>query len=78
MFVWLVVLVFFQGGMPEPPKNGFQVIEFFCGDGAIGKSCQNGRITTAMLDIKYGAGMVDRKENPFDITTSAGFAFLGG
>ena len=78
LLVWMCILLFFcQGGLPDGPQDGFQVVEYFCGQGAIGKSCRYGQIRAAMLDLDKGIDMANRKQNPFDLTTEAGFAFLG-
>ena len=77
LLAWVVIMVFFcQDGLPAPPQEGFQVAEFFCGDGKIGKSCRYGQIRTAMLDINRGDSLGNRMENPFDLSTDAGFALL--
>lgn len=55
-FVFLVVLVYFNQGMP-PVEKPFQVVEFFSGTGHFGKSCRFGCLMTAQLDIDMGQSL---------------------
>jgi len=84
LFVWLVVLVFFNTSTPQPAKP-FELLEFFAGDAAISRSGHFAGLATGSLDLRYGsrADMAGHprgrtlKENPFDLATNAGFTFLG-
>lgn len=77
VFVWLVILVWFNANMPLVPRP-FQFVEFFAGDGNVGKSCRHAMITTAMLDLRKGESLPrKRKSNPFDLTTDSGLVNLG-
>lgn len=76
VFVWLVVLVWFNTNMPLVPRP-FQFVEFFAGDGNVANSCRYAMITTAMLDLRKGDALPrKRKRNPFDMTTDSGFVIL--
>ena len=83
LFVWLVVLVFFNTSTPLPAVP-FEMLEFFAGDAAITKSGHFACLATAALDLRYGAraNMAGHprgrtlKQNPFDMATDVGFAFL--
>ena len=82
IFVWLVVLTYFQEDMWPAAPLAFEMIEMFAGDAAISKSCRLAWISTAALDVRYSAGMRrsrkrHRKQDPFDLTSAAGFALLG-
>ena len=51
LFIWFVVLVYFQEEMwPQAPMP-FEAVEFFCGDSAVTKSCRRAYIVTAGLDL---------------------------
>ena len=79
IFVWLVVLTYFCGNaLPDVPQGGFEMVEFFSGDEAISKSCRNSMRLTASVDIRKGKAMGGRhrKQDPFDMSSNAGFAFL--
>lgn len=84
LFVWLVVLVYFNTSTPKPPAP-FELLEIFAGDAAISKSAHYARWATGSLDLRYGsrANMAGHprgrklKENPFDMATDVGFSFLG-
>ena len=79
LFIWFVVLVYFQEEMwPQAPMP-FEAVDFFCGDSAVTKSCRRAYIVTAGLDIENAENRRPyRKQNPFDLSTAAGFAPLGG
>jgi hypothetical protein len=79
LFIWFVVLVYFQEEMwPQAPMP-FEAVEFFCGDSAVTKRCRRAYIVTAGLDIENAENRRPyRKQNPFDLSTAAGFAPLGG
>ena len=72
----MVLTWFHSDGLAHVPEP-FRVIEFFAGDGNVGRSCQFAFIATAMLDIRMGnKGFKKRKSNAFDLTTPSGLAFL--
>lgn len=75
-FIFLVVLVWFHSETLAASQHPVQVMEFFCGTGAVGRSCRFAHISTAMLDIDMGKKM-KTKRNPFDLTLPCGFAFPG-
>ena len=57
----------------------FEAVEFFCGDSAVTKSCRRAYIVTVGLDIQNAENRRPyREQNPFDLSTAAGFASLGG
>lgn len=57
-------------------QQAFEVIEFFCGTGHVGRSTRMGMHTTAQLDIEFGqGGPRHHHQNAFDMRTAAGLAF---
>ena len=83
IFVWPVVLTYFQENMWPAAPLPFEMIEVFAGDAAVSKSCRLAWISTAALDVRYSADMRHsrkrrRKQDPFDLASAAGFALLGG
>ena len=63
---------------PQAPMP-FEAVEFFCGDSAVTKSCRRAYIVTVGLDIQNAENRRPyREQNPFDLSTAAGFASLGG
>ena len=74
-FIWLVVMTYFTCSMPDVVMP-FSMIEFFAGDASISKSCMHSKISTAMLDVKLGTKS-SSKDNPFDLSSSAGLVLLG-
>ena len=82
VFVWLVVLVWFTDNLPTQDRP-FRLVEFFSGDQAISRTADRCMIATASLDIRLGeqSGVKHsrgrtRKENPMDMASDSGFAFL--
>ena len=75
VFIWLVVMTYFTSSMPDVVMP-FSMIEFFAGDASISKSCMHSKISTAMLDIRLGTKS-SSKDNPFDLSSSAGLVLLG-
>lgn len=82
VFVWLVVLTWFTQNLPAPDRP-FRLVEFFSGDQAISRTGAHCMIATATLDIRLGQQSAVRhsrgrgkKENPMDMATDSGFAFL--
>lgn len=77
IFVWLVILVWFNTNMPTVPEP-YKFVEFFAGDGSCWKSCKHAQVAVASLDLRDGAALPRRqRQNPFDMTTGSGFAQLG-
>ena len=64
--------------MPDAPMP-YQMIDFFSGQGAIRRSCQQACIGTAALDLDFGKHLHKRsqRQDPFDLASDAGFVFLG-
>lgn len=64
-----------------PKRNGTQAwecVEFFAGDGRVGKSPKWGMVATAQLELNYGQHFTKtHRSNAFDLTTPNGLASLG-
>ena len=58
------------------PERAFNMIEFFAGDAMASKSCRMSGISTASLDVCYGAA-AKRTSRAFDMTSDVGLVFLG-
>lgn len=58
--------------------QAFEVVEFFAGEGLVGKSCRQGLVATAQLEIDYGKKTFSRvhRQNAFDLNAPAGLACL--
>lgn len=84
LFVWTVILVWFQQDAFPQVDGAFDLVEFFAGDASISKSAAYASLRSVRLDLNYGAELAgahprgrELKENPFDVTSDAGFAYLG-
>lgn len=84
LFVWTVILVWFSSKAFPQVDGAFDLVEFFAGDASISKSAAYANLRSVRLDLNYGVELSgghprgrELKENPFDATSSAGFAYLG-
>ena len=60
------------------PMQAYRVVEFFAGDGNVGKTAKYGMVACAQLDVEYGKNTARvHKQNAFDLLEPSGLAFLG-
>ena len=69
-FVFVVIMVWGQQNLPRPPTP-FRVIEFFAGDGNVGKSTRKASMSTCQLDVRYG--VKGKTAKAFDMLQPEGF-----
>ena len=60
------------------PMQAYRVVEFFAGDGNVGKTAKYGMVACAQLDVDYGKQTARvHKQNSFDLLQPSCLAFLG-